>query len=546
MIKKISTSKKFFFGSVLFFLLSYLVLYFTPGMVQALRVPLNNSDFLTPFTIFNIITNRNSSQDFLFGGYVPFLDLLIGFIIWSITQNTQLTITLYAVYQPIFLVTCLLYLVSCLVGKNWKILALIVFFSAIPILIYSSGHLQLLHYLFGWHIHVSTIGAGFIDLGALILYATRQPPDRKIFTPLLGVIGILTLFTVLCDPGFLSQFIAPAISLLILVFIFKLISFRRAAYSILTLLYGAAGGLALYQIPRLWGADRVILNGSVVRMSTDKIFQNLPLLFDSVSEFLEGQFWIVIIWALFFILCMAGAWKILQNKRYAHIGAVRVRLLLVLLFFPLQMIINIPATLLTGDPAVRYFLPSIFVPLFWGWPILLISQPEWLSWLNRRRMLVLSYTSIATLFVLIGINVVSWSSPLPDLTSYYPEFTACLDENAARLNLHRGISHYWQSRNTTILSRKGLVVAPVYPDLKPMHFLTNSDTFQGSFEFVIFDNNPPRSGWAWIERDIVISRFGQPATTFSCGESDILVYNRKSDEAFRTQFNQDSASTSSP
>jgi hypothetical protein len=532
--------KKLFLASVLFFLLCYLVLYFTPGVVQALRIPLNNSDFLTPFTIFNIITNKNSSPDFLFGGYVPFWDLLVGFIFWSITHNTQLTLTFYAIFQPIFLVLCLFYLVSRLVGKNGKLRALVVYFSAIPILIYSSGHLQTIHYLFGWHIHVSTIGAGLIALGAIVCYSTRQPPERKLFTPLLLLIGILTLFTVLCDPGFLSQFIAPAISLLILAFIFKIISFRRAAYPILTLMYGTAGGLALYEIPRLWGADRVILKGSVVRASTDHIFGNVALLFTDIAKFLEGQYWIAIIWALFFSLCMAAAWTILRKKRSAQIGAIRVRLLLVLLFFPLQMIINIPATLVTGDPSVRYFLPSIFVPLFWGWPILLISQPQWLSWLNRQKMLVFGYMSVAILILLIGINVAeSWSKPLPDLTSYYPEFTACLDENAARLNLHRGISHYWQSRQTTILSRTGLVVAPVYPNLDPMHFLTNSDNFQGSFDFIIIDNNPPRSGWAWIERDTLFSRYGQPATTFSCGESDILVYNRQSDEAFRTQFAQD-------
>ncbi len=550
--------KKFFLAALLFFLLSFLVLYSSPGVVQGLKTHLNTSDFLEPFTIFHIIVDRNSSPDYVFGAYIPFFDLFIGFVFWLITRNTQLTITLYAIFQPILITACLLYLINCLVGKNFKIYALVVACSALPILIFSTGHLETIFYLFGWHIHVSTIGAGFIILGAMIRYTTYQPQDRKLFMPALLLVAGCTLFTVLCDPGFLSQFIAPAVGLLVVMFVTGVISFRRAAYTILALLYATAGGLALYQIPRLWGSDRVILYGSAMQPVYTRIIDNIPLLIWNISDLFEKQYWIAAVWAAFFLLCIAGAWSILyQNRRVrphptvsvlrigsclrqirsSQIGAVRTRLLMVLVFLPLQMLVSILSSLTTGDPAVRYFLPSIFLPLFWGWPILLALKPRWLARLNGRKALALGYSVVAIILAVIVVNFrTSWPAPLPDLTGYYPAFTACMDENAARLNLHQGIAHYWQARQTTLLSKTGLVVAQVYPDLSPMRYLNNSDTYRGDFDFVIIDNNPPPG--IWIGRQIILSRFGQPAATFQCGDSDILVYNRPGDTAFRTLFAQ--------
>jgi hypothetical protein len=531
--------KKFFLTAILFFLLAYLVLYFSPGIVESLKAFLNDSDFLEPFTIFQVILDKNSSPDYEFGAYIPIFDLLVGFIFWLTTQNIQLTFTFYAIYQPILLTACMLYLAYCLVGKNWKIFGWIVLFSALPILIFSTGHFKTLYYLFLWHIHVSTVGAGFVLLGATILYVTRQPQDRKIFTPSLIFIAIFTLLAVVCDPGFLAQFIVPIISVLILMVVIRLIPIRRAIYTSLALLYATAGGLAMYEFPRLWGNDRILLYGSIVRPAYYQIFDNLPLFTRYIWDMLEQQYWLVIIWAVFFILCVTSAWSIIRHGRFSNPCAVRTRMLIILVFLPVQMVISILATLTTSDPAIRYFLSSIYMPFFYGWPILLILKPGWLSWLNGQKLLVMGYSFVAAILIVIGINFSgTLSSPLPDLTNYYPEFTACLDENAARLHLHRGISHYWQARKNTYLSKTGLIISQVYPDLTPMLILNNSDIYRGEFDFVIIDNHPEQKGWGWIERDVVLSRFGQPATSFTCGQSDILIYNRESDKAFRDQFAQ--------
>ncbi len=145
--------------------------------------------------------------------------------------------------------------------------------------------------------------------------------------------------------------------------------------------------------------------------------------------------------------------------------------------------------------------------------------------------------SFATVILAINIGV-SAHHTLPDPGNYYPEFIQCMDENTARLGVKRGIAHYWQARLITLLTKNNLEVVQTTQDLRPFRILNNSDGYQEEIDFVIIDHSPDtwNRSYNWIDSDLVIQRFGEPASTFTCFESDIWVYNRSSDTHFRHQF----------
>lgn len=525
-----------FILSLVFFLFAFLILYFTPGAVQNFRLNIYNSDHLFPLAFLRGIFTPGSSPDWAFSAYTPYLELLIQAAIYFFNHNIHLTISIYAVIQPLLTLAGLLYLGRCTLMNNKAILALIATCAGLPILIFASGKMEFFYYQFVSYGHYGSAVLGLFALGLLILICASPTPLLKSW-PALIMLCLLVAIAVGSDPLFTTQFIAPVCGTLVILWILKVLPFRKAVYPILCLLYAAALGFFLYRLPFFWGGDRVYLFGSNIHPNVSLVIENWGWLLYQFSEFFKSAPWAVPIWIGFYLACLGFSIYLGRSFWQGKRGGVRGRLLFVLLFFFLQMCANIASALLTDNTNLRYMHPILYTPLAWGWPFLAAALPGWLTWLRGKKALAFGLPTTALVILLALVIMRNPGYQPPNLADYYPELNACFDRETSRLGLHRGIGHYWQARPLTLLSKTGLAVVQVSPDLAPFMFLGNSDWYyEDQFDFIIIDRTATY-GYQ-IDPGMVLARFGPPAATATCGSNDILVYNRATDDAFRHQFDR--------
>ena len=246
----------------------------------------------------------------------------------------------------------------------------------------------------------------------------------------------------------------------------------------------------------------------------------------------EGHFAVAFIWILFYVLCALLVFLLTRRRQQLRLGSIRKRIILGLSFFLFQLVATISAGLLSVEPSLRYFLPVVFIPLIWGWPILVIQAPYWMKF-RRRRSGVFVAAFLGSIFAIFLITNVQFTVPPSDLLHYYPPFIQCIDQNTSRLKLQNGIAQYWLARQVTLFSQAGLTLVQSMPDLSPYPILSDTRTFDRDFEFIIVENGS-QNAWS-LDRSRIILRFGEPATTFTCANLEALVYNRPGDEKFAHQ-----------
>ena len=136
--------------------------------------------------------------------------------------------------------------------------------------------------------------------------------------------------------------------------------------------------------------------------------------------------------------------------------------------------------------------------------------------------------------VISGSIIADPVASIPNLVDYYPDNVSCVDRIVSSQGLKYGIAQFWQARPITLLSKAGAVVVQISQDLTPFRYINNSDWYHENMDFAIVDS--PSNNQYGISRESIISKFGEPANTFSCPGIEILVYNRPTDILFMHQF----------
>ncbi len=525
--------KKVVISLVIFYAISFLTLLLIPNSLKTYLQSVYNADLLYPFSIYQGILHQPSKPDWVFGGYTPFYELFVGFLFWLLSRNIQTTFLAYAIFQHIILTLSILFVAYSLVGKNIKIFSLVFIFSAVPVYLYAFGIFKSGWFLFSWYTHITTVWMGWFALGLLIKFLSASSRFTKNSLITLLLMSGLIVIAVMSDALFIAQFIIPTVALIVLFLVFKLMPFRKGAYLGLAILYATAGGLALYRLPTWLGSDRIVFYGSYFKPSVEQLLNNFYLVITIIPTAWESSPWINTIWIIFYTACLL---KIVSTKPYLKrdLGSVQKRLLIFFTFLMIQLAANIVSGFtITTEPGVRYFLPIVFTPLFWGWPFLMAAMPGWMKLLRGRKLVI----AAAALPVLALFLLFTHTLSIPYLlqsANAVPDFVKCMDQKAGAQNLRRGMANYWQARPVTLFSKTGLVVVQVDPTLAPFRILNNSDGYADLFDFVIISNDP-RYGY-WMDRDFVLEKFGSPASTFFCEQSEILVYNRKEDTQIRNHF----------
>jgi hypothetical protein len=248
---------------------------------------------------------------------------------------------------------------------------------------------------------------------------------------------------------------------------------------------------------------------------------------------------VLIIWVVFIpvsmTLFMISRRNVLKNspRRTKDMGFI-----LAISFFMFSILVNIASALIIGGDQPRYFLPTMLIPLFFGWPFLIAQSEKLRAVIDRK------YVTYG--LMMITLLVSSWFGPLSNLkniasltqlSDYYPEFVKCVDHNTQKRNIRNGLAQYWHAKYVSMLSKNDLHVVQVRQvqlRLFLEHWINNLNWYNNDFEFVITFEFPGPGGS--IYEHFLVGAFGKPADTFWCDEKKVLVYNREEDSKFQQLF----------
>ena len=210
-------------------------------------------------------------------------------------------------------------------------------------------------------------------------------------------------------------------------------------------------------------------------------------------------------------------------------------------FFTLlsSLAVNLASSLLTGTAVPRYFLPSLLIPIAFGWPFVLAKSPRFNRLYAKRfapGALILLVLTAA--WQLGALQTLGKTASLSRLKAYSTPFSRCLDEQAEKFGLQHGLAEYWLAKPAALLSEKNLNIVPVQligPHVRINHWQSNLNRYAHDFDFIIswlWPGNPIRSIPFWVIKGI----FGEPLADVACGDKHILIYTRDTDFRFRKQF----------
>lgn len=183
----------------------------------------------------------------------------------------------------------------------------------------------------------------------------------------------------------------------------------------------------------------------------------------------------------------------------------------------LTTINNYDATLRYAQTA--FLLPFVALPFLAGYAIE-----------QHGRFLPASRIAAAVLSVVVLFT--AWSSvngtpkPASPITQYISPLGRYLDELARRERLEVGVAGYWQARAITLLSRTGLKVYAVTPDMEPFLWVSNKEWYAG-----LFDEGDPKVDFVVLDDPLfhldapaAIKKFGKPSRVTAFEGTRVLLY----------------------
>lgn len=344
----------------------------------------------------------------------------------------------------------------------------------------------------------------------------------------------LSFLIIISDILIIPQFLLP---LVITNFIFYRLNFipRRtfrvtAGLTVLAYLVGSG----VVTVIKLTGIFNVPTQGYI----------HIGSLFDTFIEFIRDISYYLIsisnLFVIFAIFIVSSIVFIFRNRDYLLADAsIRSRgdnstelVLFLIIFYFFSLIITLGALIVSGNWAdkgsIRYIQPLYFLPLFFLALILAVY--------NDRKAFRLKVILLCTVVIFSLRHIIPEAVTLlaANLRLPYPEMVQCLDRVVTNYDLQYGYSDYWNAKYTTILSRSKVRVNQVQSNMHIYNWINNPAWYinkvgEGSgqypkYQFILTEQ---------LSKAEIEARFGQPAIRKQCPGTEIYIYNRKSDVAFR-------------
>jgi len=469
-------------------------------------------------------------------GFIP--DMPLMFLMLQATgQNVGLSFVSYGTGYMILLAATTLYLVSGLVKLRWThpMVVLACLFLWGCVFLVGETVQDLIAMVLMPSFHSGVIPVGLFVLGCTVrLFQAPRPKALAVAWVLLAAGGIAS------DPFFLVQFLVP---ILLCLYLCRRstrfpdgVPFWKSSLLAASSVVLALAGLAVVRRRFRLGADTW---GPLKIQLTD-----LSSLLSEANRMVFGPIWeanrgIYVLTAVGFLLAvllvLRQCWLLRPAARAVATPASkngRLRLLFCMLFFLVSgattLAFPILANILASIRLCRYIEPAFLLPA--------IVLAVFLSLLAGcgSKVTRLGAVALACLALVIPVTVLGldlWPNrQLPPRLQTVED----LDELHRQTGLADGLGDYWLAKPTLLLSATGVHLGQMVP-WEPHRGITNMLWFLRpgqtgtprlrKYEFIVpFQDCPP---------DRIIAKFGPPESVFRGQGLVAMIYNRRTDVAFR-------------
>jgi len=462
-------------------------------------------------------------------------------ILWATGQNIGLSFVIYGVVYALLLAAAITYLIRGLLAPRWEqamlALASLCLWTRI-LLAGAQGSFLLLLVL------VPSFHSGVILLATFLLGCTVRMFQRPWPKALAAIWVLCAAGGIAGDPFFLVQFFVPVL--------FCMYLCRRSAAVPegpplgKTAIMGASS--AVMAFAGLAAARRMFHLGADTYGPLTVQVTRIPSLFaetyrEVFQPIVKGNPAACVLLILGFLL--AAGLVVLQYRLLRAAPGVeasadtrnrRVRLSFCMLFFLVAgsatLLFPILTRLLVSVATCRYVEPIYVLPA-----VILAVSLSLLTGVGNGR--ARSGVIAAVLVGLVASAAVDGRRLLPErLVPNPPDFVEELDELYRRMGVANGLGNYRMAKPVSLLSRCGVHVDQIVP-WEPRHHVNNLYWYlqpgpAGAYalrryEFIV----PHMIELPALLPERVIAKFGPPAAVYQGRTVMAMIYNRKSDVAFR-------------
>ncbi|MGI6456190.1 MAG: hypothetical protein ACOX5R_11305 [bacterium] len=370
--------------------------------------------------------------------------------------------------------------------------------------------------------------SGCLLFGLLLLYFFLRKMEGIAGYKEITIVGLLTVLMVFSDSLFLSQFLLPVVSVVLVLALFRIVHWKQFMLWFFILLLAVQANSIFHRLLDDNFVYYISVTDKLRHFNAEAAHQTFQAFFLDMQNYLWSYSYI---FYLMIVTLIAGVTFITLNcipTMRIPIETVRRTILFLILFIYSSVTITIAAISISGlwnwFHNIRYVLNFLFLPFLLIF-VLLLSLYHFIP---RKFHPYYSSLILVISLVVVSLHLTTFSFKMP--AQMYPKWIQELDRVAARHGLKYGYAEYWSAKDINVLSRTNLRANQIETGLFPRFWINNTEWYytpEGEYpyyQFVITENLDTRQ---------LVNVFGTPQRIYSAGHKEVWIYNRSTDAAFR-------------
>jgi hypothetical protein len=219
---------------------------------------------------------------------------------------------------------------------------------------------------------------------------------------------------------------------------------------------------------------------------------SLTILFDQLfTYFLQFNFkTAIVLFGLISVFFVCMFWvKIFYLSKDKRGNPITIYLLFTILFSGFVFFAPVINGNYSGWDTLRYNIGFFFLAMLnWGMIVFLLMEKGTVQSKSYKKLRVI-VTTLAVIALSAGIYRYSIDG-VHSFFTYYPKEVKAFDDVAEKYDLKMGVGHYWIAKHTTMFSKKGVVIHPVFDDITPYYHTTNENMYYADstiYNFIVLN-----------------------------------------------------------
>ncbi len=480
-------------------------LYFTHKMSNLL---FNDDALYLPALYKDIVVNGGSYSGWsLTPAPYFFPDMSLYFFANFITQNFYYAIPLFFILESLLLLFTIYKIYTLFFDKSISLSMASIIFGLLYLIPTVASSFQ----------YVSAFHYGEFVIGLLVFYLVLLILNSKDAKPLFYFLILLfSSLTIASDELFVLHFMLPFAVTLFILWSIREVDTKKLLILITTFGFSIWLGNLIHNLLVInENAQNVELNADsfpVNVSSIEKIFLH------SYQHLTTST--IIILATLFlalFTFVVKGRLSFFYNG-YKN----STKFLFISLFLIFMELGSLTVLSLSSVPLVanRYMIPLFILPI-----VMLPIYLDFFKFFNYKNFTnIMMNTLLSILLIALFVDARKKLMHSTFYSEYYPPLQKCIDSFVQETGAKSGISEYWQSKSTYMLSKYDITVAEVYRNLSPRTWITTNEWYRDKYDFALIHYYSPNKDRFSPDKNWIMAINGNPDKIYTCDGTDILYY----------------------